>query len=189
METITRLLFERPGLQGVLAGAALLVTLAGWWWARYEPAAAKRWALGAAIVAALGIAGQFAANLVTTDRERIEGVLEQARAAVERGDAPALVAMTDKSLIAEGRDREQFTRWLEGLFRQVKIRTPRIQRMRITFENDGAATVVVSGVATIETQGYKQVATATYKLELDRIDGHWKIVSLEPQESPGRLPM
>lgn len=135
------------------------------------------------------MAGQITAALVTTDRERIEAMLEQARLAVERGDAKALVAMTDPGLTAEGRNREEFTRWLEDLFRQVKFRGPSIQRLRITFENKDAATAIVSGITTVETQGYKQIAAATYKLEFDRIAGVWKIVAIEPQEDNRRLPM
>ena len=189
METITRLLFEQPYLQGAVMGLALLVALAGWWWARYERANAKRWALAAAIIAVLGVTGQFVASLVTTDRERIETMLEQARVAVEQGDARAMVAMMDGSLAAQGRNREEFTRWLDDLFRRVKIHSPNIQRLQITFDNKDAATAIVSGIATVETQGYKQIATATYKFEFDRIAGQWKIVAIDPQENAGRLPM
>jgi hypothetical protein len=90
---------------------------------------------------------------------------------------------------AEGRTQEQFAGWLEGLFQRVKIHTPKIQRLQITFDSKDAATAVVSGIATIEMQGYKQIASATYRFEFDRIAGTWKIVSLEPQENVGQLPM
>jgi hypothetical protein len=189
MDTLTRLLFEQPYLQGAVMALALLVSLAGWWWARYEPGSAKRWALAAAIVTVLGVAGQFAASLVTTDRERIEMMLEQARDAVEHGDARAIMAMTDESLAAQGRNREEFTRWLEDLFQRVKIHSPDIRRLQITFDNKDAATAIVSGIATVETREYKQIATATYKFEFDRIAGQWKIVTIEPQENASRLPM
>jgi hypothetical protein len=189
MEALTRLLFEQPYLQGAVMALSLLVALAGWWLARYEPANAKRWALAAAIIAVLSVAGQFTASLVTTDRERIETMLEQARFAVERGDARAIVAMTDESLAAQGRNREEITRWLEDLFQRVKIHSPDIRPLQITFDNKDAATAIISGIATVETREYKQIATATYKFEFDRIAGQWKIVAIDPQENASRLPM
>ncbi len=189
MEPLTRLLFEQPYLQGILMGVALVVTLAGWWWARYEPTSAKRWALAAVILAVLATTGQITASLVTTDREQIEVILQHMAVAVEKADSSAILAMTDENVEAQGLRKEQFARWLEGLFQRVRIHTPSIQKLRITFPNRDAATAMVTGIATIETRGYKQIASATYKFEFDRIAGQWKIVQLEPQEGSGGLPM
>lgn len=189
METFTSLLFERPYLQGTVMGTALLVAMAGWWWARYEPASAKRWALATLILAVLGVAGQITASLVTTDRERIEAMLEQAARAVERGDAAAILAMTDEGLVAQGQTREEFARWLEGVFRRVRFHSTSIQRMQVTFAGRDEATAIVSGVATIETEGFSGIATGTYTLEFGRIGGAWKIVAIKEQENPRGLPM
>jgi ketosteroid isomerase-like protein len=188
MEFMTRLLFERPYLQGALMGIAILVTLIGWWRFRYEPDIAKRWGLAALILAILAAAGQITASLVTTDRERIEALLEKAREAVGRGDAQALVAMTDESLVAEGRNRQEFARWLEDTFRQMKILKPSIQDMQITFQAPDAATAVVSGMATVQAEGFSYPASGTWKFELGRFGQTWKIVTLEPVEAPRRFP-
>lgn len=188
METLTRMLFEQPYLQGTLFGIALVVALAGWWWARYEPSSAKRWALATVIIAILGVAGQITASLVTTDRERIEAMLQQAAVCLENADAPPILAMTDESLNAQGLRKPQFASWLEELFRRVRIHSPSIQKLEVTFESPSAATAIVSGIATIEMQGYRQIASDTWKFDFDKIAGQWKIVALAPQEGNRRLP-
>lgn len=188
METLTKLLFEQPYLQGASMLIAVLVAGVGWWRARFEPDSAKRWALAVVILAILAAAGQIAARLVTTDRERIAALFQQAAVAVEKADVPTLLAMTDDSLDAQGLNKQQFTRWLEGLFRRVQIRKPVIKDLQITFGPPGSATAVVSGVATIQMEGYSQIASSTWKVELDKIAGQWKVVALEPQEPFRHLP-
>ena len=188
METITQLLFEKPYVQGTFFAIALLVALIGWWWARYEPTSAQRWALATVIIAILGVAGQITASLVTTDRERIEMMLQQAAVSLENADAPTILAMTDDSLDAQGLRKPQFAEWLRGVFRRVKIDSPRIQKLQVTFESPGAATAIVSGIATVEMQGYRQITSSTWKFDLDKIAGQWKIVSLESQDGGRRLP-
>lgn len=189
METLARLLFEQPYLQGVFMLIAVLVAGVGWWRARFEPESAKRWALAAVILVILGVAGQITARLVTTDRERIAGLFEQAAVAVEKADVPTLLAMTDEGLDVQGLDQQQFARWLEGLFRRVQIRKPAIQDLQVTFRQPDSATAIVSGVATIDMQGYSHIATGTWKVDLAKIAGQWKVVALEPREPFRHLPV
>jgi hypothetical protein len=188
METLTRLLFEQSYLQGAFMLIAVLVAGVGWWRARFEPASAKRWALAAVILAILAVAGQITAKLVTTDRERIEALFQQAAVAVEKADVPALLAMTDESLDAQGLNKQQFARYLEGLFRRVQIRKPTIQDLQVTFGPSDTATALVSGVATVQVEGYSQIASSTWKVDLDKIAGQWKVVALEPREPFRHLP-
>jgi hypothetical protein len=134
------------------------------------------------------VAGQITASLVITDRERIEAMFEQIAEAVETGDAPAILAMTDERLEAQGLRKAQFAEWLNDVFERVHIRTPRIQRMDITFESSSTATAMVSGIATVESQGQRQVVAGGWKVDLDKIDGRWIIVAMEPQEDRRRAP-
>jgi hypothetical protein len=188
MESLTRLLFEQPYLQGAFMLIAVLVAGVGWWRARFEPGSAKRWALAVVILAILAVVGQITAGLVTTDHERIAALFEQAAVAVEKADVSALLAMTDEGLDAQGLNKQQFTRWLGGLFRRVQFRKPAIQDLQVSFGPSGSATAIVSGVATIEVQGYSQIASSTWKVDLEKIAGQWKIVALEPREPFRHLP-
>ncbi len=189
MEPITRLLFEQPYLQGLIVGLALLVAVAGWWWARFDPPAAKRWGMATLIILVLGAVGQVTARYVTTDRERIRGVFEQVRAAVANEDVAGLLAVTDQSLVADGRDRDQFERWLDGLFKRVTIEDPKIRKAEITLSGSESARATIAGLATIEVEGFKRPVAATWQFDLVKQGSDtWKIVTLKPVESADLIP-
>ena len=71
MEAITRILFEQPYVQAMIAAAALAVALAGWRWTRREGSNSRPWAYAIVIILAAAIAGQFIQWAVVTDREQI----------------------------------------------------------------------------------------------------------------------
>ena len=92
------------------------------------------------------------------------------------------MSLTDGTLVAEGRTHDQFAGWLEGELRSMKIRNPSIQELQIELPMPNAATATLTGIATIESSVYAGVVTGTWRFEFSRINGQWKIVSLEPVE-------
>lgn len=182
MEPITTFLFEQPWLQAVIGGAAMLIVLAGFWWALREGRSSRGWAIATVAVALLIGAGQFAQWAVVTDREQIRTQLDRVAAALEQGDVKSILDVTDEALIAQGRTRQQFERYLDGTLSSMKIRTPNIHRLEIVFPSATVAYVTVSGMATIESSGYSGIVSGSWKMEFNRTGGVWKIVTVEPVE-------
>lgn len=182
MEPLKQLLFEQPYVQLAIEAAALLVALAGWWWARREGSPARSWGWALLAILAGSIAGQALQWAIVTDRERIRGMMDQIAVAVEQEDIRTLTGMVDPSLVWDGRTADEWREWLAGVFRQADIHTPRVSRFEVEFPTPNTAIATVTGIATVQTQGFRQMVTGAWQIDLQRIDGQWKITAGEAMD-------
>ncbi len=164
------------------------MALAGWWWAKRDGTNARPWAYAIVIIAMLTAACEVTQWAVVTDREQIRSQLDRACLAVDNADVDTLLSLTDESLVAEGRTQKQFARWLEGTLQRTKIRSASIQRLDVQFPSRDVAEAMVTGIATVESSVYGGIVSGTWKIVFSRIDGRWKIVSLQEAPRTQRFP-
>lgn len=183
-----RLVLESPG--AIVAGIALLVValiLVG-----RRAAWGKRAVLIGACSAALGI-GIIALSLVIqTDREAITQSSERITLAVANADRPVMEDLLASNLTVTYFGAPQGIGKKETIERVTTLRTngvlagvkATVDRIEASADNQrfGRSQVKVSASGDI-TGGYPTMSW--WKLEWEKIDGTWKVVSVEPISIPG----
>ena len=96
-----------------------------------------------ALVVLVGAAAFAVERLVVTDAEAVERTLEDAAAAVTRGDWAAFTAAVVDDFADRGQDKASFVAWAQDLWRRSQAKSVEVDVGDVRVEGDRAAARVV----------------------------------------------
>jgi len=124
--------------------------------------------------------------LIVTDGERIDATVRALRAAVERGDAQALMARVSHDF----RNRGGLTREdLAGIAEDFFSLYGPVEFHRFRFDRNRAGDITVVAVSAIVSvdKGRAGTGSSAWELELKKeADGVWRVTDLAPMRLDGR---
>jgi len=135
-----------------------------------------RLVLALAAIAALAAWG--IERLVVTDREAIEALIEGARAAVVRGDGPALESMLADDYAERGLDRAGAIAWIQRLWRRSQLSALTVDVEDVRVEGDRAA----ARVTVSPTMGFGGTRFGG-RVDLERRAAGWRITGIAPDDA------
>jgi hypothetical protein len=117
-------------------------------------------------------------RLIVTDREAIEGVIEDARRAVLADEWEAFAETIDPAYDERGLDRAGLVSWARGLWRRSGSRALGVSVTAVRVEGDrAAARLVVRPGFAVFGEGFGG------RLEFVRRDAGWLISSVSPEDA------
>jgi len=175
MDFLSTILFESPaqlGLGCFVLFAVVLLTrnrMNDSWRARSLPGVL------------LLIVGLFVLqSLVTTDRERIRGALDQFVAAITAKDAAGIGRCVADSYNEDGMDGPAFTQFVVDALKDVDIYDTRLGQRDVTVDGD-AATMRLGATATVRIHGGAgEMHVGYWNLRWVRQGDQWRIAGIQP---------
>ena len=127
------------------------------------------------------IAGLFLMqSLVTTDRERIRGTLDQFVAAITAKDAAGIGRCVADSYNEDGMDGPAFTQFVVDALKDVDIYDTRLGQRDVTVDGD-AATMKLGANATVRIRGGAgEFHVGYWNLRWVRQGDDWRIAGIQP---------
>jgi ketosteroid isomerase-like protein len=189
MAGASSLLFEGPPYLAFLTGVGFALLMVGWF-----RAGDRRLAV-AACALAVATGGLLLAQLVETDRERIDAVLADIARDLERGRTDAVRRHLDEDYIGfeymgSAVDKAGAVRLAERVIRTRGVKSIRATAVRVTVEGDSATSRFGTIIEFADGGGRAGRVPLRWQMEWIRRDGAWKIYRAARPEyglaGPGR---
>ncbi|OPX23681.1 MAG: hypothetical protein B1H04_03425 [Planctomycetales bacterium 4484_123] len=174
METVVRLLFERPWPLYVALGLVEFIFLLGLAWRR-----SWSWARVAAGPVVLAGLVALSAHLVETEAERIEGIVRQVARQVEAGDVVAAASRLDVAcrVVRPARpplDRKELVSLAAGVLGDYPLQSVVVRTVQTRVRGNQADSIVVTDV--VPPDGLTR--RLAWQLRWVRRGGGWMVLEL-----------